>query len=147
MEAPKVSWYLVNQDTYKTIEQECYAGNFNSDEETVEIKLELWNNRWGDTSVEDIPAESQLVIGFSTFEDSKMLELCRVRIDTYGAVAPDIIDNKGYIKLGKIISGAQNDGSEFNPNNFAIITIMFDIANTTLKDGLKSIYLDVEYIK
>lgn len=147
METPKLSWYLVNQDTYSNIEQECYAGNFSFGSSTVEIKLELWNNRWGDTDVEDISETSNLVLGFSTFEDSKLLELCKVKIDGFGYLSPNLLMNKGYIPLGKVLSGKSNDGGDDATQNFIQISILFDITDVTLKDGLKSLYLDLEYIK
>lgn len=154
MKAPKISWYLSEASSEDSsqynatyIDKECYAGDFHSDEDRFEIRLELWNNRWAEESVQAIAPSSNIVISFSTFEDSKLLEICEVSINGSRFEAPEIVGNKGYVRLGRELSGNANDGSSNASDNYVIVTIKFDISNSALKEGLKSLYVDLEHVR
>lgn len=145
MEAPNITWYLCKNGSNDYVDKECYAGNYHSYEDKIEIAFQLWNNKWGEMELETVPSTSNLVIGFNSYEDSKMLELCEVAIDGKSFSKVQIYNNIGYVPLGRELSGATNDGSDARKNNYAIVTVRFDIGNSVLKNGLKSMYLDLEY--
>lgn len=145
MQAPNITWYLYQDKISEYIDKECYAGNYHSYEDKIEMSFQLWNNKWGEEELEKVPASSRVVIGFNTLEDSKLLELCEISIDGKSFNKLEIYDNVGYLPLDRELSGASNDGSDARTDNYAILTIRFDIGNSVLKNGLKSMYLDLQY--
>lgn len=139
-----IGWFVKEQDDVFVAHTDYYAGSTIPDEE-FNLEVELWNNRWNtDEDAADIK-NAKLVISFANAEDSILLSLCEVKVNTgtYNTVDCNEI-NRGLVELGTI-SGAKNNGSESNTDNYKSIAIRFSKIPSNLTNGLKSMFLDVQY--
>ena len=143
MANPIISWYVKEQESFIQ-EDEYYLGSFTSDSE-INITVQVWNNRYGSKSVDNI-TDARLAIYFDTIEDSSLLEYCTISVNdsVYGALETEL--QRGIFSIGEL-SGNYNDGSEQAPNdiNFKNIKIKFSNFPGNLKNGLKNMFLDIEF--
>lgn len=143
MNKPIISWYIKEQDDY--IQNfEYYLGCFSSDAEIV-LDVQIWNNRYGSKDVESID-DARLAIYFDTVEDSSLLKYCSISIDSTNYIIPDIELDRAIVPIG-ILSGSFNDGLDesFNESNFKNVRIKFSNFPKKLKNGLKNMFLDIEF--
>lgn len=147
MKTPRISWYA--KMDYGDIFQpksSIYAGTYLIGE-TIDINIQLWNNRYGETDVESL-TNFNLLMYFKDFEDSSLLDSCSIYLDN--TLLPMNIDNgKAVINFANSvsISGKANDGSSTNINNrenFISLTVSFTNDNQTLKEhDLKQLVLEI----
>lgn len=143
MERPNISWYLIdNGDQIQT--DEYYLGSFNSSDE-IRLKVQIWNNRYGTKSVESI-RDAKLAIYFETLDDGAILNYCEIDVEQSGAIKPDISINKVLVSIGGLNGSANNglDGDK-NKTHFKNVEIIFKNLPSNLKEGLKNMYLDIEF--
>jgi hypothetical protein len=143
MTNPIISWFIKEQDSYVQ-EDEYYLGSFNKDSE-INVFVQVWNNRYGSKDVDSID-DARLAIYFDTLEDSSLLQYCTISVnDTYYS-APEIELQRAIFSIGKL-SGNYNDGTDqvINQDNFKNIKLKFSNFPGNLKNGLKNMYLDIEF--
>lgn len=143
MSNPIISWYIKEQDSYIQ-DDEYYLGSYTSDSE-INISVQVWNNRYGSKSVDNID-DARLAIYFDTIEDSSLLSYCTVSInDSYYAV-PETELQRAVVSIGEL-SGEYNDGLEQSTNvaKYKNIKLKFSNFPGNLKNGLKNMFLDIEF--
>lgn len=124
----------------ESISGEKYLGSFDTTQ-MFNIKIRIWNNRWGTEACEDIE-ELQLMLQFESIEDSSILNFMSVKIDSIYDKTIDIYGNKGYINTGRSLSGSPNNGREEYVNNY--IDVEFKIAEKlAVNNLLKNMYIDI----
>jgi hypothetical protein len=139
-----LSWFVKEPDNTYNAYTEYYAGTCNSNSDFI-IDVDLWNNRWNTKEDIDDATNTKLTISFENVEDSIMLQLCTVSINGGTFEVPNISTlNKGIVDLGTI-SGAKNNGNDNNSYNHKKIIIKFSNIPSNLKDGLKSMFLNVQF--
>lgn len=144
MSSANISWFIKESDDIFVEHTEYYAGSCN-EEEDLELEIELWNNRWNTKEDIDDISDAKLLISFTAAEDATLFSFCTIKIDNGSYESPELITfNKASIELGSI-SGAKNDGSTSNTDNYKKIFIKFSGIPRTYKSGLKSMFLDVQY--
>lgn len=144
MSSADVSWYIKEPDDTYIACTEYFAGSCNSKEDFI-LYLDLWNNRWNNKEDVDDMVDAKLVISFLNAEDSILLSLCTVQIEDNDFVKVETMDlNKGVVNIGTI-SGQKNNGNENNIYNHKKIIIKFSNIPNNLRDGLKSMFLDVQF--
>lgn len=138
----KITWYILEDEEYIQ-DDEYYLGSFSPDSE-IQLKVQVWNNRYGKNNVESIP-NARLAIYFDSIEDSMLLEYCTVSINDNNLTKIPVMFGKGIIDIG-LLSGNSNNGMDIIDNiyNFKNITISFKGFPTNLKNGIKNMFLDIE---
>jgi hypothetical protein len=145
MEPAQISYYFINETSDSVINGEYYSGSYGMDQETVTFKLQIWNNRYAQTTVETI-AQPVLVINFGTYEDSKLFDAMTVYVDDSSVSSElQILDQKAYVYIDRALAGISNNGLASNTQNYCTVKIEFDIKDKKLKTGLKQLYLDLQY--
>lgn len=144
MKKPELTWYVKEPDDSYVAYDDYYAGSCNSTEDLI-VDIEVWNNRWNNKEDVADMTNAKLVISFSTAEDSVLLSLCKVKVNNDEFIKPDTSEfNRALVNLGTI-SGAQNNGTSSNTKNYKKISIKFSGMPDNIKDGLRSMFLDVQY--
>lgn len=146
MIVPKLSWYVLEDidgvfeySPKRTHDMEgSYAPN-----DTVKVKIQLWNNRLGSEDVQDAN-KAKLCVFFKNYEDNYMLKLCKVKFDNTDPKPLEIDMDRGLIDIGNI-SGSANNGSDLNTDNYIEFELMIGPLPSNLKSELKGLVLDVEY--
>lgn len=139
-----ISWLVKEPDDIFVEHTEYYAGTC-SNEDDLELDIELWNNRWNTKEDVDTIENAKLIISFANAEDSTLLSFCTVKVENADYEKPELITfNRASVNLGSI-SGLKNDGSLSNKSNYKTISIRFSGIPRTYKSGLKSMFLDVQY--
>lgn len=143
MNQPSISWYIKEDDDYVQ-DNDYYLGSFSSSSDIL-IKIQVWNNRYGNESVEDIE-NARLSIYFDTVEDSSLLQYCTISINNDEFIKPEIYLNRATINIGTLL-GTFNSGmdNEKNIDNYKNIIVKFSNMPTNLKNGLKNLFLDIEF--
>lgn len=143
MNQPSISWYIKEDDDYIQ-DNDYYLGSFSSSSDIL-MKVQVWNNRYGNESVEDIE-NARLSIYFDTVEDSSLLQYCTISINNDEFIQPEIYLNRATINIGTLL-GTFNSGmdNEKNIGNYKNIIIKFSNMPTNLKNGLKNLFLDIEF--
>lgn len=138
----KITWYILEDEEYIQ-DDEYYLGSFSPDSE-IQLKVQVWNNRYGKNNVESIP-NARLAIYFDSIEDSMLLEYCTVSINDNNFTKIPVMFGKGIIDIG-LLSGNSNNGMDIIDNiyNFKNISISFKGFPTNLKNGIKNMFLDIE---
>lgn len=141
MEKAIINWYIQENNDYVQ-DSDFYLGTFTSDS-TIQIVLQVWNNRYGSTELESIE-NARLALSFDSLEDSALLNYCTVICEN-SKKQIDIEAGRGIIEIG-MLSGQPNDGTDTakNKDNFKNINITFDKFPGTLKNGLKNLYINIE---
>lgn len=138
----KITWYILEDEEYIQ-DDEYYLGSFSPDSE-IQLKVQVWNNRYGKNNVESIP-NARLAVYFDSIEDSMLLEYCTVSINDNNFTKIPVMFGKGIIDIG-LLSGNSNNGMDIIDNiyNFKNISISFKGFPTNLKNGIKNMFLDIE---
>ena len=138
----KITWYILEDEEYIQ-DDEYYLGSFSPDSE-IQLKVQVWNNRYGKNNVESIP-NARLAIYFDSIEDSMLLEYCTVSINDNNFTKIPVMFGKGIIDIG-LLSGNSNNGMDIIDNiyNFKNISKSFIGFPTYLKKGIKNMFLDIE---
>lgn len=142
MKSSEVSFYITSSDEMENIEKEYYLGVCPPNKELI-IKLQVWNNRFGQENAKDIE-NAHLSITFSSIEDTKLLEYMQVKIDNNIYQTPEIINSVGIVPIERIISGQNNTGDETNTNNYITVFIKI-MLNPNMKNGLKNLLISLDY--
>ena len=143
MNQPSISWYIKEDDDYIQ-DNDYYLGSFSSSSDIL-MKIQVWNNRYGNESVEDIE-NARLSIYFDTVEDSSLLQYCTISINNDEFIKPEIYLNRATINIGTLL-GTFNSGmdNEKNIDDYKNIIVKFSNMPTNLKNGLKNLFLDIEF--
>lgn len=143
MANPIISWYVNESGSYVQ-DEEYYLGSFTSDTD-ISVSVQVWNNRYGSKEVDSID-EARLAIYFDTIEDSALLNYCTVSINDSTYATPSVELQRAVVTIGEL-SGVDNDGLEqtSNESNYKNVTIKFSGFPGNLKNGLKNMYLDIEF--
>lgn len=145
MNEADLTWCLVDKESeLETIEESYYLGCYTPLNTIIDIKLQAWNNRFGQEKISDIE-NPILNIYFDTLEDSKLLEYCSVKIDDQPFKKIDIVSNVGSIPLNRLLSGEVNMGEQDSYNNYCSICIRFSNFEKNMKNGLKNLIVDIQY--
>lgn len=142
MKDSQISWYVL-EDEILTPYEEYYAGSYRPDD-TLEIIMHVWNNRWGQEVAKDVQ-QGTIAVYFDTIEDSYLLNLCSISIDDANFKALTITSNRGRIGLGRTLSGETNVGSSSAKNNYAKIVLKFGPITDGIRNSLKNLYVDLEF--
>ena len=142
MKNPKITWYIEEDNDYIQ-DNEYYLGSFSPDTE-INLKVQVWNNRYGKSNVDSI-TNARLAIYFDSVEDSMLLNYCSVTVGDSNYSKVPVMFNKGIIDIG-LLSGNSNNGLDSTDNiyNFKNISISFKGFPSNLKNGIKNMYLDIE---
>lgn len=146
MNSPKISWYskLLTDERY-SVNPNFYAGKY-SDEDPIVVDIQLWNNRWGIETVEDLD-DYDICFFFDRLEDSVLLNYCTVVYNESTVIPFNVSGQKAILEFNTkpVLSGKKNNGSSAdNPNNFLQLRFMFSAVQQRLKDNdLKSLYFEV----
>lgn len=143
MKSPEISWYIIETTEINSIEKEYYIGSYNPNSTEVQIDLQVWNNKFGQEEAKTIE-NAFLNLTFTTIEDCKLLEYCKVKIDNSGYQDLTILNSVGKVSLDRLLSGETNLGDATAYNNYATISIKFSLSNN-MKNGLKNLILDLQY--
>ena len=137
----KASWENDFNDT-----QEAYAGTC-SETSPLEIDLRIWNNKYGITPVEDLK-KFNLNLYFEKYEDAALLPFIKIVYNEEEEMGLDIGDR--YVVATFLddvsISGAVNNGTELDIDNYINLKITFEIPEgISLKNrDLKSLFLEID---
>lgn len=142
MNNAKITWYIKEDSDYIQ-DNDYYLGSYSPDT-NLDFEVQVWNNRYGNNLVNSI-ADARLAIYFDSAEDSLLLDYCYVSINGNSFQKISKIFNKGVVDLG-LLSGSSNNGVESldNINNYKNIAVSFRDFPSTLKNGIKNMYLDIE---
>ena len=142
MGIPKITWY-VNEENVYTPETDFYAGNFSAGE-TVTVKLQVWNNRWGTTAVDTL-SDAVLNLRFDTVEDSALLSNMTVLVNDRDYMPVLVRNQIASVSLGVSLSGAVNNGNaDSYPGNLVTLEVSLSLASGRFKaNDLKSLYFDI----
>lgn len=146
MASPKISWYakLLSDERY-SVEPRFYAGRY-TDNNQIVVDIQLWNNRWGSTTVDDLK-DYDICFFFDRVEDSSLLDMCTVVYNNASTVSFSVSGRKAILQMDNkpVLKGTKNNGSSTdNPNNFMQLRFIFDANGERLKDNdLKSLYFEV----
>lgn len=142
MNDPQINWFVL-EEGQPTPYEEYYAGSYRPSE-TLELTLQVWNNRWGQEDAKDI-SRGTLAFFFETIEDSYLLSLCSVKIGD-GSFQPLTIDaGRGRVPLDKVLYGRSNNGSTTSTDNYATITLKFGPIQDGMRNSLKALFADLEF--
>lgn len=144
MQDANITWYVEDStDSTLVPSEEYYAGTFVPND-TVTLKVYLWNNRWGTTEVASAN-DCKLVVYFETIEDSTLLSLCKASVDGGTLTEFDMDGGRGVIDLNRSISGAANNGSLSNTDNYSTIILQLGPITDGMKNSLKTMYLSPDF--
>lgn len=146
MRDPQISWYILENESVELIDKEHFAGAYSPSNLEATFEMQVWNNKWGTEDVADID-NPVLVLMFDTIEDSRLLDLCRVKIDNNPYKELEIYDNKATIPLNRLLAGKLNKGTVSDSMNYAKISIKFGPITHGMKNGLKSLLVDLQFNK
>lgn len=142
MESPIINWFVKESENDYVGYTEYFAGSCISNEDFI-IDLEVWNNRWNNSEDAENIIDGKLEISFLEAEDSVLLQLCKVKIDSGVYEEIDTSEfNRGVIRIGDIY-GTRNTGTYKNTENYKRISIKFENVPGNFKDGLKSLLLNI----
>jgi hypothetical protein len=146
MNKPKISWYAKRlSDEKYSVESRFYAGKY-TDNDQIIVDIQLWNNRWGAETVEDLK-NYDICLFFDRVEDSALLDMCTIIYNNSYSVPYNISGRKAILEMETkpVIKGTKNNGSSAdNPNNFLQFRFIFNGGGLRLKDNdLKSLYFEV----
>ena len=146
MNNPKISWRVLEEiapEEFEFVQHKSYTeeGSFVPGD-YIQQTIQVWNNFLGTESVLD--AEScNLIIAFKKFEDNFLLNLIEIQIDdTVLDIEIDI--DKGVVPIGTL-SGAANNGSSLNTDNYKTIHLSIGPIPENIKSELKSMYFYLEH--
>ena len=146
MMAPKITWYVLEDIDglyeYSPKRTHDMEGSY-APGDSVNLKIQLWNNRLGTEDVQDA-TNAELVVFFNNYEDNYLLKLCKVKLGNEEAKALTIDMDRGMFNLGSI-SGGANNGSDLNTDNYVEFELQMGPIPTNVKSELKGLILDVEY--
>lgn len=142
MSLPLITWYI-HENTDYIQDNDYYLGSFNT-EFTKPLDVQIWNNRYGQSSVESLE-NARLCIYFESIEDSVLLNYCTISINNNSPIKPIIELNKGIVEIGQLI-GEPNNGvdNEKNRSNYKQVVLQFEGLPSNLRSGLKNMFLDIE---
>lgn len=139
---PQISWFVIEDDT-PTPYEEYYAGSYRPDE-SVEIHMQLWNNRWGQEEAENV-TQGRLAVFFDSIEDSYLLGLCSIKIDSNDFVPLTINSGRGRVAIDRVLSGSSNTGSSNATGNYVNVVLKFGPVTAGIRNSLKNLYIDLEF--
>ena len=146
MDKPKISWYakLLSDERY-SVNPSFYAGKY-SDEDPIVVDIQLWNNRWGTETVEDL-TNYDICFFFDRIEDSALLNYCTIVYNENTVIPFNVTGQKAILELTSkpVLSGTKNNGSSAdNTDHFLQLRFIFSAIQERLKDNdLKSLYFEV----
>jgi len=146
LKEPQISWYITENESVNLIDGEHYAGAYRPSNIEATFEMQVWNNKWGTEDISDVE-NPVLVLMFDTLEDCTLLQFCKVRIDNSPFKELEILDNKGILPLNRPLSGKANKGTSSDSNNYSKITIKFGPIYYGMKNGLKSLLVDLQFNK
>ena len=143
---PIISWYAKKiSDAKYSVEPRFYAGKY-SDNDPIVVDIQLWNNRWGTTTVSDL-TNYDICFFFDRIEDSSLLEYCNVLLNSTDSLLFSVSGNKAILEIENkpTLKGTKNNGSSAdNPDNYLQLRFVFSATGARLKDNdLKSLYFEV----
>lgn len=142
MNDPNITWniYDVYSENYIQ-ENDYYLGSY-TPKSIINIKLQVWNNKFGTEEVKSID-NANLIIYFENAEDNMLLNYCTVTVDNIEKEL-NLETTKGICSLGQLSGKVNNGLSDItNMDNYKEITITFSNLPDNLKNGLKNIFLDI----
>lgn len=146
MLTPKLKWYVLEDidGSYEYSPKKTHdmEGSY-APSDTLNLKVQLWNNRLGTEDVQSIN-NAKLCVFFKNYEDNYLLKLCKVKIKNKEAKELEIDMDRGLIDIGHI-SGSANNGSDLNVDNYVEFELLIGPLPSNLKSELKGLILDVEY--
>lgn len=142
MNKAKISWSVLEDGQF--IQQMINdADRTYSPDDTYIKKIRVWNNRAGDEDILDA-IDAKLIVFFKNYEDSFLLNLCKIKIGSEQPQKLNIDVDKGTFNIGTI-SGRANHGIDANKDNYKEFELQFGPIPRNMKSELKSIVIDLEY--
>ena len=147
MNSPRISWEIreeFEKDEFEYTQYKSYTeeGSFIPGD-YIEKELRVWNNHSGSEDVQDA-LDCSLIIAFKNFEDSFLLNMITVYVDSVEKPVEIDID-KGVVSIGSL-SGVANAGIKDNSSNFKNLKIIIGPIPSNIKSELKSMYFYLEYM-
>lgn len=146
MKEPQISWYIIENESVNLIDGEHYAGAYSPSNIEATFEIQVWNNKWGRDDIPDVE-NPILVLMFDTIEDRTLLQYCKVRIDNGPFKELEVLEDRATLPLYRPLSGKSNKGTSSDANNYAQITIKFGPISYGMKNGLKSLLVDLQFNK
>jgi hypothetical protein len=142
MNGPHIEWFVIEPDNTLAPYEEYYAGEYRPGE-TLELSVQVWNNRWGQSALEDA-INCKAVLFFDNYEDSMLLNNCSMKIGSGDYMQPELLLSNGYFELGTL-SGKTNDGTMKSVENYKTLTFKFGPVTNSMRNSLKSMFIDLEF--
>ena len=145
MDKPILSWQIKqkNGEKFYTATDE-YIGDY-SRRSKIDYIIRIWNNRLGLEDVEDFE-NFCIKLAFQDKEDASLLPYLTIKIDGLKLNLESYVDYSLLVFPHKVkLSGAKNDGSSENKDNYAEFELIFETPeDVRLKESdLKSLYLEI----
>lgn len=150
MDKPKISWYakLAKEEKFSG-GNELFVGS-NTPDDTLEVDIQLWNNRWGEVEVAELN-DFQIAASFADYEDSSLLSCLSVKYNNQPInITVDPVARRALFifPIPLSLSGSINNGSSIDKSclkNFLSFRIEFKHPeNGHLKESdLKSLRLEI----
>jgi len=146
MENPKITWFVneIVDDNYEfvpkfkhDVEESFTSGEY------MKLRVQVWNNRGGNEDVFDA-VNAQLVAYFKSYEDTQLLNLCKIRQGESDFEEMIIDIDRAVLDIGTIF-GRSNNGTEMNKDNYKEFELQFGPIPSNIRSELKGLILDVEY--
>lgn len=142
MSKPQISWYILEEDDTENPTDDYYAGNYDW-EDTVDLDIRIWNNRWGD---EDVNNARDIVLELKFFYNEQNKLLKNIEIEEEGQkLEVQVLENIAKTKIKKTLSGRKHSLNEYeNEDNYVDINIKIPIEENT-RPEVKNMILTLDY--
>ena len=139
---PQIQWFIV-EDGEAYSSPEYYAGSTMIGQ-TMQVKMQVWNNRWGQEIVKDA-TNCRVNISFGSLEDSALLSMTKMivnKTEIQGTITNKILT----IPIGKDLLGNINSGSvTVADDNYFEFILQFGPVTEDMKREIKKLYVDLDY--
>lgn len=143
-----ITWYILEGNDYNNY-NDYYYGDIDSSVETI-LNLQVWNNRYGTTAVDDIH-DAKLTFQTLNIDDSFILDHLQVKIDEglYSSLTK-VDETRGYVLVDTVISGAANNGlyssqTLLEKRNVVDIMLKFEPIDYKINEAIRNLIITLEY--
>lgn len=142
MISPNITWYIIDDQGNEVPTDNHYAGNYKYNQ-TLNTRIRVWNNRWGDSDVQTAKNIS-LEIEFFNKEDSIMLDKIEVVEDGIELEGYRINNMMRYSLKGELSGNKHSPNESENYKNYIDIDINLRIEEG-LSRSLKNMIVRLDY--
>lgn len=141
LNSPIITWEVFNSEGITVPRHDFYAGNFRPSD-TMKLKFQIWNNRWGDTVVQSAIL-CKLIIFSPLIEDLiPIINNSSIKIDGLKLDFPTAVNNKIYIPIKDLSGSIPTEDTAIS--NYTEVELEFNVTEGFAND-LKTLTFDLEY--